>query len=69
MLFVDLQIRIKDLKPVYLNLELNDVIFNALFLALLEVTIYDVYNLYLFIYIATWTESQQNITFLSTRHT
>ena len=45
MLFVDLQIRLKDLKAVYLNFELNDVIIDA-FLALLEVTLMYIFYMY-----------------------
>ena len=38
LLFVNLKIRLKDLKKIYLHRQLNDVIINA-FWALLEVTI------------------------------
>ena len=45
MLFVDLQVRLKDLKLVYLHFQLNDVIINA-FLALLEVTLMYIFYMY-----------------------
>ena len=43
--FVDLQVRLKDLKLVYLHFQLNDVIINA-FLALLEVTLMYIFYMY-----------------------
>ena len=45
MLFVDLQVRLKDLKLLYLHFQLNDVIINA-FLALLEVTLMYIFYMY-----------------------